>query len=62
MKKIRKEKIMTKKFDVVIGIVGHTNIETLPKIKAIFDNFEGFSLVYFVTSSSKLYIVEEGNR
>jgi len=53
---------MTKKFDVVIGIVGHTNIETLPKIKAIFDNFEGFSLVYFVTSSSKLYIVEGGNR
>jgi len=36
---------MVKKFDVVIGIVGHTNIETLPKIKAIFDNFEGFSLV-----------------
>lgn len=45
-------------FDVVVGIVGHADVDALPKIKTYFDQLGGFRLVFFKTSSEKLYIRE----
>ena len=45
---------------VVVGLVGHTDIDKLQDIKDFFENLEGFRLVFFKTSSEKLYIVERG--
>ena len=46
---------------VVVGIIGHTDIEKLPEIKVFFENLNGFRLIYFKTSSEKLYIKEGDN-
>ena len=43
---------------VVVGIIGHSDIEILPEIKHFFENLDNFNLVCFKTSSEKLYIVE----
>ena len=55
---------MSNKIDapVVVGIIGHTDIDLLPEIKKYFENLDGFRLVYFKTSSEKLYIWEGGDR
>lgn len=44
---------------LVIGIVGHCEIEILPEIKKFLQNLDGFRLVFFRTSTDKLYIKEE---
>ena len=49
---------MKKRLELVVGIIGHTNIETLSEIKSYFGKLDGFNLVYFKTSSEKLYIRE----
>ena len=43
---------------LVIGIVGHCEIESLHEIKKFFQNLKGFRLVFFKTSTDKLYIKE----
>lgn len=43
---------------IVVGIIGHVDIENLTQIKDFFEKLEGFTLVYFKTSSEKLYIKE----
>jgi len=43
---------------VTIGIVGHCDIDNLARIKQILENLEGFDLVFFKTSSGKLWIKE----
>jgi hypothetical protein len=55
---------MSNKFDapLVVGIVGHADIDLLPEIKYYFENLDGFRLIYFKTSSEKLYIWERGDR
>jgi len=46
---------------VVVGIIGHTDIDLLPEIKHILENLDGLRIIYFKTSSEKLYITEEAN-
>ena len=43
---------------VTIGIVGHCPIDELSEIKKIFENLGYFDLVFFKTSSGKLWIKE----
>ena len=50
---------MKKKYDVVIGFVGHTDIEKLPQIKHAVENISDFNLIFFKTSSNKLIIMED---
>lgn len=56
----REDKRRQNQFDnpLVVGIVGHVQIEELPKIKKYFEELEGFRLVFFKTSTGKLYIKE----
>jgi hypothetical protein len=53
---------MKKEFDVVVGFVGHTNVENLAEIKHLIENIDGLNLIFFKTSSKKLYIREGGGR
>lgn len=55
---MEKTRLDKKRYDVVIGLVGHTNIELLPQIKRTVENISGFNLIFFKTSSKKLYITE----
>jgi hypothetical protein len=50
---------MKKRYDVVIGFVGHTEIDLLPQIKHAVENISGFNLIFFKTSSNKLKLVED---
>lgn len=43
---------------VCVGTVGHCQIDDLAKIKRIIETIEGFDLVFFKTSSEKLWIKE----
>jgi len=56
---MNKTNLDKKKFDVVIGFVGHTNIELLPQIKHAVENISDFNLIFFKTSSNKLILMED---
>ena len=43
---------------IVIGFVGHTTIESLAQIKKEIENLPNFKIVFFKTSSDKLWIKE----
>lgn len=58
---MNKANLEKKRYDVVIGFVGHTEIELLPQIKRTVENISGFNLIFFKTSSNKLLLVEESN-
>jgi len=45
---------------VVVGVVGHAEIEILPEVKRVLENIDGFRVIFFKTSSQKLYIREGG--
>lgn len=45
---------------VTIGIVGHCDIEDLSRLKQVIQELEGFDLVFFKTSSGRLWIKEGG--
>lgn len=47
---------------VILGIVGHTDVDNLAKIKKILENIDGFKIIFFKTSSEKLFITEAGGR
>jgi len=47
---------------VVVGIIGHSDIDLLPEIKHTLENLNGFKIIYFKTSSEKLFILEAGRR
>ena len=51
-------------FDVIvtIGIVGHCPIERLQEIKQVLEAISDFDLVFFKTSSGKLWIQEGDER
>lgn len=43
---------------VSIGFVGHCSLDALPHIKQIVETIPDFKLVFFKTTSSKLWIKE----
>lgn len=47
---------------ITIGIVGHTSIEDLPQLKKTLENISGFKIIFFRTSSGKLWIREGDER
>lgn len=47
---------------VVVGIIGHSDIDFLPEIKHTLEHLDGFKIIYFKTSSEKLYIMQAGGR
>ena len=53
------EKIKKDKYNVLtIGIVGHCEIDRLASFKNIIENFAGFNVVFFKSSSGRLWIQE----
>jgi len=44
--------------DIVIAFVGHSTIEALADIKKAVESLPGFKVVFFKTSSDKLWIKE----
>ena len=57
---IRKEKIEQDQLDapMVVGMVGHIPVEQLAELKRYLRDLEGFRLVFFKTSTGRLYIKE----
>lgn len=53
-----KSNLDKKKYDVLIAFVRHTGIEFLPRIKHTVEGISGFNLIFFKTSSNKLFINE----
>jgi len=47
---------------VVVGVIGHSNIDFLADIKHTLETLDGFKIIYFKTSSEKLYIVQAGGQ
>lgn len=45
---------------ITVGFVGHTSIDFLPELKNILEKLDGFRVIYFTTSSQKLFITEVG--
>ena len=44
---------------VTVGLVGHCPIEKLPELKEFFQHLEGFDVIFFRTSSGRLWITED---
>lgn len=47
---------------VTVGVVGHIQIEDLAELKRTLEGVQGFKIVFFKTSSSKLWIQEGETR
>ena len=43
---------------IVVGFVGHTTIESLVQIKNEIEHLPNFKIIFFKTSSDKLWIKE----
>lgn len=43
---------------VTVGVVGHCPIETLQELKHLLEALDSFDMVFFKTSSGKLWIKE----
>jgi len=46
---------------LVVGIVGHVSIDDIKELKDTIENISFFNLIFFKTSSEKLWI-KEGER
>ena len=46
---------------LVVGLVGHCQVDALPKLKEFLDTLEGFEIIFFKVGSGKLWIKEEEN-
>ena len=47
---------------VTIGLVGHCQFEDLQQLKRTLENISGFKIIFFRTSSGKLWIREGDER
>lgn len=47
--------------NLVVGIVGHVSIENLQSLKETVEKLPFFKIIYFKTSSEKLWIMEGSN-
>jgi len=47
---------------VTVAVVGHIQFEDLQQLKQTLENISGFKIVFFKTSSSKLWIQEGEER
>jgi len=64
LKKKRRQDNMTKLLNpvVTVAVVGHIQFEDLQQLKQTLENISGFKIVFFKTSSSKLWIQEGEER
>ena len=53
--KISKDNVF---YSVTVGIVGHCTIDNLQELKRLLETIPGFDLVFFKTSSGRLWIKE----
>lgn len=54
-------KLKSQNNKVVVGIVGHVSIDDLKDLKHLVENISFFKIIFFKTSSEKLWI-KEGDR